>query len=70
MTRIGSSTRDRVLRCVPDAGSGETIRPNEIAGRLDMREVNVLAALHRAHKAGLVVRIRSGDYQLAPRVKR
>lgn len=68
-TRASPSVTERVLRCVPDFGSGETVRADEIAGRLGMRNVNVEAVLARALKAGRVVRVRIGDWQLAPKVR-
>lgn len=55
----------RVLRLVPLAGSGETVSPGEVAGRLGMTTNAVCRLLHRAAKSGLVVRVRQGAYQLA-----
>lgn len=63
-----SEPMQRVLRCVPDAGSGETVTPVEIAGRLDVRNEVANQLLIRALRRGLVVRLRMGCYQLAPKV--
>lgn len=56
----------RVLRCVPLSGD-ESITPIEIAARLDMTQEAVSKLLERALKRGLVVRLRMGDYTLAPK---
>jgi hypothetical protein len=64
-----SPKTQQVLRCVPDADSGESVTPLEVAGRLAMRPVCVQALLSRAARNGLVVRIRQGSYQLAKGVR-
>jgi predicted transcriptional regulator of viral defense system len=59
------TTTNAVLRCVPDAGSGDTITAQEIAERLGLRPANVQQVLSRAMRRGDVVRVRFGVYQLA-----
>lgn len=65
MSCFGLTLR-RILRCVPDFGT-ESVTPWEIACRLDLGRDQVEQALSRAARRGLVVRLRIGDYQLAPR---
>jgi DNA-binding MarR family transcriptional regulator len=59
----------RVLRVVPFAGD-ESITPVEIAARLDMDANAVSKLLERGLRKGLLVRLRTGDWQLAPGVSR
>lgn len=55
----------RLLRCVPDPGESTTA--HEVAGRLDMTSDAAAQLLARAVRKGLVVRLRPGDYSLAPK---
>jgi len=63
--RISEAVRERVLRCVPHAGSGEVISAYEIRQQLDLSTSTVAKTLADAHRAGRVVRVRKGQYQLA-----
>jgi DNA-binding IclR family transcriptional regulator len=54
----------RVLRCVPDAGSGDAVAPIEVAAQLDLPHATVHQLLIRAFKRGLVTRLRPGAYVL------
>lgn len=56
----------RLLRVIPFAGS-ESITPIEAAARAEMEPNAVAKLLDTAVKRGFVVRLRKGDYWLAPK---
>lgn len=56
-----------VLLCVPAHGSGDSVSPHEVAGRLGFSQDSTNQLFIRALKKGLLVRLRPGDYQLAPK---
>lgn len=64
MKSIGP-VRARVLRLVPDASSGDTVAPVDVARALGISIDAADQHFTRALRAGLVVRVRVGAYQLA-----
>ena len=58
MTR--TATADHILACLPR--DGDTIEPSQIQARTGLPRNTVHAALSRAVKRGLVVRVRVGAY--------
>lgn len=65
MTRELTGRMKSVLRCIPAHGSGESISPHEVAGRLGLAQAAVNQLFVRARRKNLVVRLRPGAYQLA-----
>jgi hypothetical protein len=61
--------RLRILRMVPDYGSGDSVSPHEVTERLNLGMTPNHAATYfrRLRARGLVVRLRPGAYQLAPK---
>lgn len=64
---IDTELQARILRCIPDAGSGETVGPYEVMQRLGLPHSPNAAAVYfkRLLARGLVMRLRLVAYQLA-----
>lgn len=69
MTNVSDANARAVLRCVPDAGSGEVVSVHEIKERLGLSTSTVTKVLLDAVRSGAVERPRTGAYRLAPKTR-
>jgi hypothetical protein len=67
LSTVASDHVRTVLRCIPDASSGEVVSTHDICVRLNLSRDIVARVLLGALRAGLVERPRFGVYRLAPK---
>jgi DNA-binding IclR family transcriptional regulator len=65
MTRHSWGPSERVLRCLPDFGSGESISASDISQRLGIPLTSVSKVLQRLVQGGEAVRLGVGRYVAA-----